>query len=578
MTAALTDWLTGGDDGRGIHLAQDAGTWEFVSYRELAAEARRFGAQFVADGVQPGDVVCILMPTGVPYLAAFFGAWVAGAAVCPVVPPSFQTKDAYAEHVAAVLRQAEPRIVATSPDYEEAVSLAMQLAGRTDRPWLRKPDSTEQADPLPPRGLALLQFTSGSTGSPRGARATWANLEANLAGIVRMVGHVDGEATASWLPLHHDMGLIGCLLGPVRVQNDLWLMQPEQFIRRPAQWLECFTPGKAVHTASPAFGFAYLARRVRAERFAALDLSAWRTALVGAEAVDPAALSRFAKAASVSGFSPDVYMPAYGLAEATLAVTAAYGPGPRRLLRLGASALRFGEPAPIEQTAILDETPRPAHEGWLVGHGLPDADHAALTILDEDGVPVHEGHLGEIAVTGPSVTDGYHAGREGGSTRFADGAVRTGDAGFVHGADLYVLGRMGDAIKINGRSVYVEDLDAKVAAAAGIERDRVAVVGTATASGASVVVFAEADPNGTWPAPVRAALAALLGPDVPVGVVAGTRGLIKRTSSGKPRRSHMWRLFQSGELGQGVVVAPPAEPTTEPTAEPTAELEPATSA
>ena len=572
MTTGLIDWLSGGGD-RGVHLAGDEGTWEFTSYADLAAEARRIGAQYVDAGVRPGDVICILMPTGVPYLAAFFGAWVAGATACPVVPPSFQTRDTYAEHVAAVLRQAEPRIVATSPEYEQAVEMAMRLAGRADSPWLSR-SGTEQADPLAPRGIALLQFTSGSTGSPRAARASWKNLQSNLSAIHRIVGYRDGEAAASWLPLHHDMGLIGCLLGAVSVQGDLWLMQPEQFIRRPVHWLECFTPGKAVHTASPAFGFAYLARRVRPERFAQLDLSAWRTALVGAEAIDPAALSRFANAARVSGFSSKVYRPAYGLAEATLAVTAAGRPGSGRLVRIDAGALRFGEPVPIEQTAPLDETPRPAHEGWLIGHGRPAAEDGVVTVLDENGRPVPEGSLGEIAVTGPSVTDGYHAGREGTSTRFVDGGLRTGDAGFIHGADLYVLGRMGDAIKVSGRSIYVEDLDAKVAAAAGLERDRVVVVGTGGAAGASVVVFAEtgagAGTDGPWHGRVRDALAGLLGPDVPVTVVAGTRGLIKRTSSGKPRRSHMWRLYQSGELGRGAVVLAESPIAAEPIAEPEA--------
>jgi fatty-acyl-CoA synthase len=223
------------------------------------------------------------------------------------------------------------------------------------------------------------------------------------------------------------------------------------------------------------------------------------------------------------------------------------------------AALRFGEPVKPTGTAHLGEESRAAHDGWLVGHGTPLPEHGVhISILDDDGKPVAEGHLGEIAVTGPNVTDGYHAGREGGSSRFVDGQLRTGDAGFVHEGDLFVLGRMGDALKVNGRSVYVEDLDVKVAAATGLNKSRLAVVAVrgagAAASVGGVALFAEAKAGGDWPELARAALRGQLGDDVPITLIAGTRGLIKRTSSGKPRRSHMWRLFQEGDLGQAVVV------------------------
>jgi fatty-acyl-CoA synthase len=563
----ITSWLTEPVPGRGVHLANDGGGWDFVSYPDLAAQARRTGAELVAAGVRPGDVVCLLMPTGFPYFAAFFGVWVAGATPCPVVPPAFQAHADYVEHVATVLRQAEPSLVVTSPEYVSLVSRAMERAGRDDEPWLHRLGETE-IEPREPGELGLLQFTSGSTGDPRGARASWGNLAANLGMIYDFVDWRDGDGTASWLPLHHDMGLIGCMICTVSAQGNLWLMQPEQFIRRPAQWLGCFAPGMASHTASPAFGFSYAARRVSAEQMAGLDLSNWRTAMVGAETIDPAALARFAQHAAPAGFRGDVYVPSYGLAEATLAVTVGTGPAARRLVRVETGSLNFGDPVRILDAAPLDERPRSSHEGWLIGHGTPAAGHGVtVRVLGEDGVELPDGSLGEITVTGPNVTDGYHSGREGGSTRFVDGALHTGDAGFLHDGDLYVLGRMGDALKLNGRSVYVEDLDVKVAAACGLDRSRLAVVSVYGAAGGGVALFAEAPADGEWAGRARAALRGELGPDCPVTVIAGTRGLVKRTSSGKPRRSHLWRLFQAGRLERAVVVPEP-EPELEPIASP----------
>jgi fatty-acyl-CoA synthase len=222
----ITSWLTKPVPGRGVHLANDGGTWDFVSYPELAAQARRTGAELVAAGVRPGDVVCLLMPTGFPYFAAFFGVWVAGATPCPVVPPAFQAHTDYVEHVATVLRQAEPSLVITSPEYASLVARAMERAGRDDEPWLHRTGETE-IEPRTPGELGLLQFTSGSTGDPRGARASWRNLESNLAMILELVGWQDGDGTASWLPLHHDMGLIGCMICTVSAQGNLWLLQPE---------------------------------------------------------------------------------------------------------------------------------------------------------------------------------------------------------------------------------------------------------------------------------------------------------------------------------------------------------------
>ncbi|NEA52930.1 fatty acyl-AMP ligase [Streptomyces sp. SID13666] len=560
----LTAWLTDPHAGRGVRLADDSGGWTYVPYPELAAAARRAAAGMRSAGVRPGDVVCLLMPTGLPCLAALFGVWAVGATISPLPPPSFQTDDAYVEHIVAVLEQAAPALVIASGEFGDLAARAMTRAGLPGRPWTPQeitaeavPDGVAPEGPgseahrpvaPPAESIALLQFTSGSTGRPRGVRVSWRNLTANRALQSRLIGWKDGDGFASWLPLHHDMGLIGCCLFPVASQSDLWLMRPDQFIRDPARWLDCFAPGRAAHSAAPSFAFAYAARRVRPRRLDELDLSGWRSVCVGAEAVDPAALSAFARFAAPAGFSPDAYVPSYGLAENTLAVTGAAAP--LLIVRPDWAALRMGRAVTVEDTARLGDGEVEPGSGWLVGHGFPqDGDGVAVRILDEDGAPVPAGHLGEIAVSGASVAPGYHAGREGGpdSTRFVEGELRTADAGFLHDGQLFVLGRMGDSLKLRGRSVYVDDLDAKVAAAAGLGRDRAAVVALNDRGRAGVAVFVEAAP-GPWTEKVAEMLRAELGPEPALTLVAGRRGLLKRTTSGKLRRRHMWQLLQEGGL------------------------------
>jgi fatty-acyl-CoA synthase len=551
---ALTEWLIKPASGRGIHLGTSKDGWEFMSYRELAGRARRAGAELAAAGVRPGDVVCMLMPTGFDCLATFFGAWVVGATPSMMAPPSFQSPRQYMPHVAAILERARPALVAVSGGYEELVAGAMVAAGRPDEPWTYR-DGTAEMDPRPGGELAVLQFTSGSTGRPRGVRATWENLTANIGMIRDQLCWQTGDSMASWLPLYHDMGLVGALINTVTAQGDLWLMLPEQFIRRPVQWLSALQPGRAVHSASPAFAFGYLSRRVGPGQLDGLDLSQWRTASIGAETIDPSVLASFARLARPTGFSARVFRPSYGLAEATLAVTAASRPEEGNLVRVDPASMRFGEPMHIEETARLGDDPHPVSGGWLIGHGRPKPGHGVeVTVIDDQGTALPDGCLGEIAVTGPNVTAGYHGSETGESTRFVGRQLRTGDAGFLYGPDLFVLGRMGDSLKVNGANVYVEDLDVKVSAATGLERSRLAAVSAHRAGGSGVVLFVEARPEETWIEAAGDALRSRLGTDFPIRVIAGPRGLIKKTTSGKPRRRHMWQLLQADELPRTTVV------------------------
>lgn len=542
MPSALRDWLDKPNTGRGVHLAADDGGWEFRDYGELASAARRTAGALVEEGVRPGDVVCLILPTDFTCVETYFAVWAAGATVCLITPPLFQDGDDYVAHVAAILRQASPALVVASDGLADYARRAMAGAGLDGEPW-RPRQADEEAEVRPAGELALLQFTSGSSGSPRGVMVTWENLEANSELIAREAGYEDGDVVASWLPLYHDMGLIGCFLTPIARQGTLKLMRPDHFIRDPARWLRCF--GEAAHTAAPPFAYAYCARRVKPEQLEGLDVSGWKMALIGAEPIDPHTLEMFAQLMEPFGFSRTMFKPAYGMAETTLLVTMDDVPRDPLAVRPDPEALAFGQPVRILDQHTLGPESLGAKAGWVVGCGTPE-DDVPVAIVDDEGRELESGLLGEIVVGGPSACPGYFAGAEAKSTRFMDGKVYTGDAGFFHEGQLFVLGRMGDSIKVRGRSVYVEDLESKIAEVSGLGKGRIVVVGVPGAGRKGLALFAETQ-DEAWIGGVREMLRRRLGDDVELTIVVGA-GLIQRTSSGKPRRRYMWERLQGGHL------------------------------
>ncbi|MEV3920068.1 AMP-binding protein [Actinomadura coerulea] len=542
MPSALRDWLDKPNTGRGVHLAADDGGWEFRDYGELASAARRTAGALVEEGVRPGDVVCLILPTDFTCVETYFAVWAAGATVCLITPPLFQDGDDYVAHVAAILRQASPALVVASDGLADYARRAMAGAGLDGEPW-RPRQADEEAEVRPAGELALLQFTSGSSGSPRGVMVTWENLEANSELIAREAGYEDGDVVASWLPLYHDMGLIGCFLTPIARQGTLKLMRPDHFIRDPARWLRCF--GEAAHTAAPPFAYSYCARRVKPEQLEGLDVSGWKMALIGAEPIDPHTLEVFAQLMEPFGFSRTMFKPAYGMAETTLLVTMDDVPRDPLAVRPDPEALAFGQPVRILDQHTLGPESLGAKAGWVVGCGTPE-DDVPVAIVDDEGRELESGLLGEIVVGGPSACPGYFAGAEAKSTRFMDGKVYTGDAGFFHEGQLFVLGRMGDSIKVRGRSVYVEDLESKIAEVSGLGKGRIVVVGVPGAGRKGLALFAETQ-DEAWIGGVREMLRRRLGDDVELTIVVGA-GLIQRTSSGKPRRRYMWERLQGGHL------------------------------
>ncbi|RJL27278.1 AMP-dependent synthetase [Bailinhaonella thermotolerans] len=532
-------WIGEPADGRGIRFAAPGGEWDFWPYPRLASLTEDVAAGLRRAGVEPGDVVCLVQRPGPGFVAALFGAMLAGATPAPIAPPAvFQDPGRYREHYAGLVATARPALVLTEPDLVPRLGplapgvppapLGDLLAGR---PSVRRSPQRAGREPYGGRGPdALLQFTSGSSGRARGVRVPYRALEANVAAIHAWLEWTPRDPVASWLPVHHDMGLIGCLICPVARQSDLWSMPPEDFVRDPRRYLACFGELGARLTAMPGFGLAHIARKVPPAALAGLDFRDWRAAIIGAEPLDPEAFERFAALLAPHGFAREALLPAYGLAEATLAVTGLP-------LREGWTSVRVlpGSLAPGSPVRLGPEGVP------VMGCGRPLG--VEVGIRAEDGTPIPGGTVGEIVVRGPSVADGYAA-EPGGSTRFDGDALLTGDAGFLLEDRLYVLGRLGDGLKIRGRMVFAEDLEAELARA-GVPAHRVAAaLGHRRAEPTVLLVLDRPRPG--WPGLAREVLRRRTeGARVVVAAAP-----IPRTTSGKPRRRELWHAFLSGGLGE----------------------------
>jgi acyl-CoA synthetase (AMP-forming)/AMP-acid ligase II len=533
----LLGWLENPSPHRGIRFNGPRGRADYWSYERLGALTTDVVGGLRTAGVGRNDVVVVIVPSGPSFVASFFGVMRIGAVPCPVgVPSVFRDADGYAAHVQAVVGSSGARLVIADDGCAPRIApLAARSGARTIAFSALAGDgrgSPGRFASLAER--ALLQFTSGSSGRPRGVVVPYGALESNVAAIQRWLRMTPEDLTASWLPTHHDMGLIGCLITPVAAQSGLWLFRPEEFIRRPLEFLRCFGEHGAALTAMPCFALAYLVRRVAPTALEGMDFSAWRALIVGAERIDSAVLENVVDLLAPHGFARTTPKTAYGLAEATLAVTALPLDQPWTSVALRSSRW---------EKAVEFSTAGPADVVTACGPPLPGL---TVRIADEHGRELPDGDVGEITVAGPSVTPGYVDRSDSASpTRITGATLCTGDAGFVRDGQLYVLGRLGDSVKLLGRSLFAEDLELQ-ARGDGISAERVvAVLGYRAGTPSAVLVFenvaAEEAATALSAVRRRAAGAHVIALCVP-------RGTIPRTSSGKPQRRRLWAAFCGGTL------------------------------
>lgn len=544
MEQELVRWITDPPSDNGIRFAE-GDDWQFHSYGELAEGVQAASGSLLRSGCAYGTVTLIIVPGGPDFVSVFFGVLAAGGTPCVVAPPYiFEDLAAYIDHLASILRRVKPNLVVATNLHADIVREASNMADWAinlilvgelgqGRPVLPTPVS--------PSSTALLQFTSGSTGRPRGIELSWMNLESNLDALRRWLGVTPSDSIATWLPMYHDMGLVGCLLMPMSVGLDIWIQRPEQFIANPARWLESLGRYGATLTTAPNFGYAFAAKKVAHRDIDGLDFSHCKAFIAGAERIDPLALQSFANLLQDQGFRTSMFFPGYGLAEATLGVAGKSRGASPRVVSVDWSRLEFGEAVRVLDKGLLDEKDVRGSDGtWLVGCGGP-LPGMSFAITDDQGEPLPDQHLGEIVVRGRSVAVGYRDVAGGSPTRLGDGIARTGDAGFIVDGELYVMGRIGDGIKVRGRFLHSDNVEALIRTRVpAINPGRCVAVCGVWGGQESVAILIE-QPADTWVEDlIRVLMRHGFGDGILVQVVCVARGTIKRTSSGKPRRRLLW--------------------------------------
>ena len=437
------------------------------TYGELDREARVIGA-LLQSMARPGERALLLYPSGLKFIEAFFGCLYSGVIAVPVYPPDPARLDLTLLRFRAITANARPAVaLTTSAIFSRFKELIAKDPTFSAVRWVVTDElDTDYADAwqspaIDGDSLAFLQYTSGSTSTPKGVMVSHANLLHNEQTIQRACGHTDESTFAGWLPLYHDMGLIGNVLQPLYIGARCVLMSPVAFLQRPFRWLEAISRYKAATSGGPNFAYDLCVRKTTPEQRASIDLSSWTTAFNGAEPIRIDSLERFAKAFAVAGFNPEAFFPCYGLAEATLIVSGSKRNKLPVTYAVQAEALEHNRLVP----AAAEEDSR-----MLIGCGAVLGDQKIAIVEPESLKRCGPGEVGEIWLSGPSVAHGYWQQPEQTEQTFnahiaesGEGPfLRTGDLGCYVGDELYITGRLKDLIIIRGRNHYPQDIELSV--------------------------------------------------------------------------------------------------------------------
>ncbi len=519
----------------GAHLwtaEKDADALE-LPLREVLDRATRVARHLIAEGVKKGDRVVVMLPTGPEWLAAFFGVTLAGGVAVPVGPNlSFGGMDRYAETVRAILDDAGAHVLVGGKPIEPYLP-ALRGDGKTLKTWVRVDEVPAHPAPCTfpspdPEAPAVIQYTSGTTGRPKGVVLQHRALLTNAWMIGERSGMRSTDVGVSWLPLFHDMGLVGALLTTLYWRYPLLLMPVESFLMQPRRWLQWMSRKRATMSVAPNFAYQLLVDRVADRHLEGLDVSAMRLAFNGSEAVRPSTLRAFEQRFAKIGFDGAAFQPVYGMAENTLAAT---------FPRVGA---RWSA--------------RP-HEGAseIASVGTPLAG-VSVAIVGGNGGSLGEGQTGEIRIQSPSLMQGYYRNEEATAAVLHEGWLRTGDLGFVRDGELHITGRAKELIIKRGRNYPPDDFE-RIACEAGKGRViRAAAFGNANEKQGTedvvVVLETRAITEHERDQLVKDVYGALvgelgIGADVTLTVPPRT---IERTTSGKLRRAALRTRWLEGNL------------------------------
>jgi fatty-acyl-CoA synthase len=507
------------------------------SWREIRERAQVTARRLIGAGFAPGERILITADTWPGFFDSFFGAQYAGLLPVPVsVPVGIGGKDAYVDQLR---RQLAASGAVAAVGIEDLAGFLAEAAAEFPAVRLHGgmsviealPEKQVDLRPLGPSDLCYIQFSSGSTRHPHGVQITQAALMANLAGITGPAGLevVPGDRAVSWLPLYHDMGLIGFLMAPLSTQLSLDYLTPRDFARRPTQWLNLISRNRGTIAYSPSFGYDLATRRAASQVPADLDLSCWRHAGIGGDMIRPDVLDRFAESFEKSGFNRKAFIPSYGMAEVCLAITfSPHGTG-------------------VRTDTMATDDGRRTRRFVLCGKVLPGH---RLEVRDETGKVLGDRDVGRIFVAGPSIMPGYFGEPEASREVLSDGWLDTGDLGYTLDGEVVVTGRAKDLIIVNGRNIWPQDIEWAVETRRVVKNGDSVAFSVDGADGERVVVAVLARVSGeegrqTLASDVAQAVREAIAVDCDVVLVPPSMGL-PTTSSGKLSRSRAKANYLAG--------------------------------
>ena len=521
-------------------------------YAELHARARACAA-LLSERAAPGDRALLVYPTGPAYVVAFLGCLYAGLIAVPAYPPASRDPRHWSRLV-SIIKDATPRLVLTESALAAPLTAAREAVPGLSSVQLVVTDGEAQADAdswrwarPSPDSVAMLQYTSGSTTSPKGVMLSHQNLLAGERAISSAFSMSADDVVVSWLPLFHDMGLIGTLLQPLYYGIPGVLLSPQHFMERPERWLAAVARHRGTVSGGPDFAYRLCTQRVEDPAQLGFDLSSWRLAFCGAEPIHEQTLSAFASKFSAIGFDSRALYPCYGLAESTLLVTGGVRGSGARSVRVDPVALAADRVSP-------SDSGRP-----LVCCGGAQPEHEVIVADLETGEPLGADTVGEIRVTGPSVAQGYWNNPEATEQSFVQRRgrtwLRTGDLGFLHDGQLVVTGRHKDLIIVRGHNLYPQDIERSVEERAEVVRKgRTAAFGIELGGEECVAVVAEVSPRVQKLIDVNALCqrisetVAMLHGEPARLVLLLEPGAVPITSSGKLMRSACRRAWEKKQL------------------------------
>ncbi len=511
-------------------------TWR--NFPDLASKTAAIAGGLYAAGVRPGDTVAIVLPTTVAFTDVFFAAVHMGAIPIPLYPPvRLGRLDEYFSRTTQMLNQAKAKVLVTDA---RAGKLMGSVVAATDHPVkILRVAALEQYPPLAPTpakadDVAMVQFSSGTTGAPKPVALTHAHVIANASAILDIEPDDDNfyPAGVTWLPLYHDMGLIGCIFPTLLYPGSLTLLPPEAFLAKPALWLRAISKYKAFISPAPNFAYALCTERIQDDELHGVDLSHWRFALNGAEPTSANVMRAFTKRFAPWGLRSSAMTPVYGLSEASLAVT--FGDAGSNFIHqyFCAKSLQNGEAKPDKYGVELASVGRP-----LRGF--------SIQIRGQEGC-LADGKIGRLWVAGPSIMDEYLDG----SPAPKDGEwLDTGDLGFIFEDELYIAGRAKDVLVVHGRNHDPSTLESAVNGIEGVRTGCAAAVADITGDGEAVLLFVETrgQVGETLAERCKDAVMAKTGVRTQA-IILLQAGTLPRTSSGKIRRGETLKQWRDGTL------------------------------